>query len=323
MAKKIANPKEEIKTKVSSEKTKRESKEALKTDLHAVQKKAERKRVGDNAQAALNLEYVSDAAKQVLLDLQSEIAYKKSEIEELCGIETEGTKMADMISAHNILQAELEEQHEADKKAIAEEKARLENEKKEAINALTDEFNKARKNYLEQDTQYKNDLRIAREREAEEYKYNLDRERSKENDAWNDEKAAREKVLGDREEAVTKRESEVALRESKMDDLETKVSQIPSLIDEATKEGKAAGKAEAEKANAFDKRYMTKEHENEVNLLKSEVTNLTKENDSLKEANKELQKKLDDAYIRNQELATTVAKNSGTTKIVTESSSNK
>jgi hypothetical protein len=172
---------------------------------------------------------------------------------------------------------------------------------------------------------YRKDLANARNREAEEYKYNLERTRSKENDAWADEKETREKALAAREAELKSRTDAVIEREEKMNDLESKVAEFPKRLEEATENGKAAGKAEADKSHAFEKRAMEKSAEYDKKLLESKVEAQATLIESQAAKIKELEDKLDAAYTRNQELATTVAKNSGSTTIVqsSETSGNK
>lgn len=323
MAKKVSDPKDEIKKAVATEKTKRVAKKALVTDPLEEKKKEEAKRVKTSAAEAIKSDLFSEEVKQKYYDLQTEIGNLETQLKDLYGIDAKALELADLINAYNVKESELDEQA---KMNAAEREASAKSQIADltaAIQAKKDELEKTKKSLDAEEKQYRADLKTAREREEAEFMYNQTRVRSKENDAWADEKADREKKLQERELAVSAREEEVTKREAKMSDLEKQVAEIPSLVENATKSGKEEGKKEAEKNNAFETRYLKKEHENAVSLLQAEVKNQEKQITTLTEQVASLQAKLDAAYVRNQELATTVAKNSGTTKIVTEAPAGK
>lgn len=294
-------------------------KEAMVVDPYADQKKQEAERIEKSAADFIESGFVSPEVVQKYNDLKESIAQKEAILKELYDIEAEGAKVAAMHNTYKVTKIELDEQAKADADARRAEKAELDAQIKAEIKEAQANLAKTKKDLDAEEKAYKKDLDQARAREAEEYKYNLNRSRSKENDAWEDEKAQREKILAQKEADLAERLASVAEREKSMADLEAKVEAFPKKLEEATEAGKAAGKAEADKSHAFEKRAMEKSAEYEKNLLQAKVDAQTTLIASQDAKIKELETKLDAAYTRNQELATTVAKNSGSTTIVQSS----
>ena len=150
-----------------------------------------------------------------------------------------------------------------------------------------------------------------RAREKEEYAYNLNRERSIENDKWADEKAVREKVLSEKEENL-------AIREKELDELYKKVAKLESTVEDLEvkkvleynkgfEEGKAKAKKEAETSKGFSDRA----HKAELERKDDVIASLEKSNAELRQEKNILQAKLDEAYARIQSMAIESAKNSG------------
>ena len=139
--------------------------------------------------------FVSPDIIQKFTDLKNEIAEKSATLKELYGIEEEGAKIAAMHNAYKVMKIELDEAADQESKARQAEKVTQIAQINAEIKEAQDNLKKTKKELDEEEKQYKKDLAQLRSREAEEFKYNLDRTRVKENDAWADEKAAREKVF--------------------------------------------------------------------------------------------------------------------------------
>jgi uncharacterized protein len=292
-------------------------KESTVTDPYVEQKKAEAKRQEESASKFIESGFVSPEIIQKFTDLKNEIAEKSATLKELYGIEEEGAKIAAMHNAYKVMKIELDEAADQESKARQAEKVTQIAQINAEIKEAQDNLKKTKKELDEEEKQYKKDLAQLRSREAEEFKYNLDRTRAKENDAWADEKAAREKVLADKEKDLAERTKAVEDREKKVDEMEKQIDEFPKRLEEAENNGKTAGKAEADKSHAFEKRAMEKNAEYEKNLLQAKVDSQAAIIESQNEKIAALEKKLDEAYSRTQELATTVAKNSGSTTYVT------
>ncbi len=291
-------------------------KESMVVDPYETQKAEEAKRVEKSAAEFIESGFVSESVIQKYKDLKESIAKSEANLKELYDIEAEGAKLAAMHNAYLTTKAELDEQAKTDAEARKAEKSELIKTIDAEIKEANANLVKTKKELDAEEKVYKKDLDKARTREAEEYKYNQERTRAKENDAWADEKATREKILATKENDLVERTKAVADREAKMAELEEKVESFPKKLEDAKEEGKAAGKAEADKSHAFEKRAMEKSAEYEKNLLTAKIESLEAAAKASAEKIKDLETKLDAAYTRNQELATTVAKNSGSTTYV-------
>lgn len=195
--------------------------------------------------------------------LNETIAIKKAELEEYYGIEKEVNSIAALIEAKTIVEEEMNARYQ-DKKAGWET----------MLDEVVDNYNISKKELEKNYQERKAELDKQRVREAEEYKYNLERKKKQENDAWADEKAERESELADRELSVNERLSDVIAREEKLDTLEAKVAEIPALVSQATEEGYKKAKADAERSFAIEKNAIKKELEFEKKLLQNEVDTL-------------------------------------------------
>lgn len=249
-------------------------------------------------------------------DLTDAIEIKQIELDELYGIETKANAMAAMINAYKEKNEELKEAQAAKEAALeaelGEKKAVLETEieilkqqKQEVMDSINTEA-KAKED----------EIKLARSREEDEYTYNLKRNRKAANDKWEDEKAAREKVLELRETAALEKETELNAKADYIKELETKVEEIPTLIAAATEEGIKKGKADADKSNAFEVRALKKDAEYQKQLLEDKIERFASDLANTRAEKVELQQKLDDAYAQMTELAARTVESTGGVKIL-------
>lgn len=249
-------------------------------------------------------------------DLTDAIEIKQIELDELYGIETKANAMAAMINAYKEKNEELKEAQAAKEAALeaelGEKKAVLETEieilkqqKQEVMDSINTEA-KAKED----------EIKLARSREEDEYAYNLKRNRKAANDKWEDEKAAREKVLELRETAALEKETELNAKADYIKELETKVEEIPTLIAAATEEGIKKGKADADKSNAFEVRGLKKDAEYQKQLLEDKIERFASDLANTRAEKVELQQKLDDAYAQMTELAARTVESTGGVKIL-------
>ena len=115
--------KESIKKTVGAEKAKTAAKKALVVDPYEEKKKAEKARVKASAAEFIKSDLVSEEYKQKYADLVADIEEKTNLLNNLYGIEAEAVSMAELVNAHNVLQAELD----AEAKAAAEERLAAKN----------------------------------------------------------------------------------------------------------------------------------------------------------------------------------------------------
>lgn len=299
-----------------SMKEKLDALESMKDDPMKTLAKGEAARVANSAKSIIEKDILNPEIVQSYMDLQKEIENKKETLKQLFAIEAEANSMVAIINAnkekevelknrYNEKSAELEAEFSSKKEKLNEEIILLEERRKEAL-----------KNIETDNQTYMEKVMIDREREEEEYIYNLKRNRKKENDAWEDQKVAREKILTDREVAVLARETAMDEKEEYVASLERKVSEISTLVDLAREEGMKKGKADAEKSHAFETRTINTKNEYEQNAMKDKVARLEADLEKEREAKEIIQDKLDSAYAQMRELASETVKSTGGVKIL-------
>ena len=155
---------------------------------------------------------------------------------------------------------------------------------------------------------------IERERDEEEkeYVFQRDKKRKEEERKYETQRIEKELKLQDREKAVAEREQAVKDKEKEYQELTDKVASLTTELDVRFAEGKDAGKKEADKSNAFEKRAMENKHNAEVEKLENKIEILENSLATEKERNNTLSEKLDKAYEKINNTALEVAKNSGT-----------
>lgn len=233
-------------------------------------------------------------------DLLEAIRRGEQELNEIFGIKKE------LLSFEAVLIAKRQKSEEMDlaQKLRVEELNKEIANKKEELKETIESMDKAWR-------EHKANLEVQRKREQEEYTYNLKRERQKENDAWEDEKAEREKELNDRELAVEAREDAILVQEKEITELKMKVANIPHLVDEAYNNGLEKGKAKANQTNAIEKSHTTKEYEWTKKTLQAEIDNLKNQLIAERDSKATLEEKLEDAYKEIKTIATETVRNSG------------
>lgn len=251
----------------------------------------------------------------------------------------ETIEKAEAIVSMNILNADIVEKYDALNEAISMKSDELQEyygiekeidsilaliEAKKALEASLDAtFNTKREDYnnqlhaLQESYAVKTgELRQTREREVEEYKYDLKRSRQIEDDKWADIKAKREAVLRDKEIEHNKSVIELEIREANMETLEAKVAEIPTLISEATQAATIKAKKDAEASHAIEKNVIKRETQLNEKLLENKVEALQAHIDRLEKENESLTVKLENAQARVETIATT-AVNAAQPRVIT------
>ena len=240
--------------------------------------------------------------------------YESVELDELYGIETKANAMAAMINAYKEKNEELKEAQAAKEAEIEAELGEKKDTLKAEIEALKQQKQEIIDSINAEAKARENEIKLTRSREEDEYTYNLKRSRKAENDKWEDEKAAREKILELRETAALEKETELNAKADHVKELEAKVEEIPTLIAAATEEG--IKKADADKSNAFEVRALKKDAEYQKQLLEDKNERLAEDLANARAEKVELQQKLDDAYAQMRELAAKTVESTGGVKIL-------
>lgn len=304
-------------------KTQLDAQVAMKDDPVAKQKEAAKTKVLETAEQVSGLDILNPTIVEQYKNLCEAIEMKKTELEELYGIQKEANSMVALINAHKdkakeltdkyaVLTAEAVKTLEDKKAALNEEIKELEANKKAVLTATAEENKQLRK-----------ELEKERKRNEEEYSYNLTRSRKVENDKWTDEKVAREKVLAAKEADVTARAIAVAEKEDYIAELEAAKAATPDAVKMAFDEGVKKGKADADKSHAFETRHLNTKHEYETNSLNDKIERLTSALEDEKKHAASLQVKLDEAYKQMRELASETVKSTGGVKILNHEATGK
>lgn len=236
----------------------------------------------ENAKNIVEMNILNEEIVAKYKDLEKAIEIKKSELNEYYGIEKEVDSILALIEAKKAIEAELDCEY-----------AIKENDWQNRISDLKNEY-----------TETAATLKKERQREEEEYAYNLKRSRQVENDKWADEKATREIVLKARENAVTEREKVVSESEDKLAKLTSEVETIPVLIASAKEEAYETARKELAKEHAIEKSVIEREAKLEKTLLEKELEALKEANRRLETQNADLTAKLETAQERVQTIAT-------------------
>lgn len=294
--------------------------DALKESPADKVEKARKEAVVANADKAVDSNIFNEEITKQYEDLKEAIAMKKAELKDLYDIEAQAASLAAIINASKEKTYQLDEEYkdikafqEEERKKAVEEKVQELEELQASIETVKEQIQAVRREEISK-------VNKERKREEEEYAYNLKRERKKENDAWEDEKAAREKEIAIKEANA---EAMLAEAESKVEELQTlkeKVDQIPTLIAEAEARGQEAGKKAAGKEYGYKTTMYEKEKEYEIGRLKDQVESLTQAKEDAETKAWQLQEKLDEAYAKMNALASDTVKANGAVKIVSSGS---
>lgn len=294
--------------------------DALKESPADKVEKARKEAVVANADKAVDSNIFNEEITKQYEDLKEAIAMKKAELKDLYDIEAQVASLAAIINASKEKKYQLDEEYkdikafqEEERKKAVEEKVQELEELQASIETVKEQIQAVRREEISK-------VNKERKREEEEYAYNLKRERKKENDAWEDEKAAREKEIAIKEANA---EAMLAEAESKVEELQTlkaKVDQIPTLIAEAETRGQEAGEKAAGKEYGYQKAMYEKEKDYEISKLQDQVDRLKEAKEDAETKAWQLQEKLDEAYAKMNALASDTVKANGAVKIVSSGS---
>lgn len=284
---------------------------AGKTTTAEVVKAKEIKAVKESAKQIVEMNILDAGIVAKYNNLLETIKMLEAEIEELYGIKKEADTLEALINAYKDDERKFKiakEERLAKANEEYEEKVAANNKK---VAELKDDYAKLLSDLKAKYQEEKVALEKERAREKEEYTYNLNRERTIENDKWADEKATREKELTDRENAVAKRELEMATYEAEKLEHLNKIKELESLIEEEKQASFEEGKAKAKKEADTSKIFSDRAHKAELDRKDDRIAALESALEEARQANKSLQSKLDESYARIQSMAIEAAKNSG------------
>ena len=272
--------------------------------VKAEKEKIEKKAV-ESAKVAVEQNIFSVELNNKFKDLQLAIATEEAKLQELYGASAELQKLVLIIEAGRERQEQINAENAT---KIEDATAQLEN--------LKTEYSRKKAELQEEFDASSKKLKIERTREAEEFQYNLKRERDKENNAWDDEKATRELALAKKEELAQSILADAQTKAEHIKNLESKVDGIPALIESEVKSAIETTTTELAREYEFKTALTDKDYKNSIDRQNDKISYLEKEFDALNKTNTALQNKLDKAYAELKELATKTVESASGVKII-------
>lgn len=213
----------------------------------------------------LSEQLVGEANK--LKEIQQAIVVQKANLEELHDIHLAADTLSELVREHE----EKHQKFEAEMKE-REESFHLDIEQKKA------DWKKEQEDHELAKKEKDAELKKLRQREEEEYKYNLALQRKKEKDAYEEEKkvllASLEEIRIHQEKTLGERESLIVTREKQLDELTKKVDSFPAELSKAVKETEAAAYKKAADQAKIESQLASKDTETERRLAELRIMTL-------------------------------------------------
>lgn len=161
-----------------------------------------------------------------------------------------------------------------------------------------------------------------RQREEEEYLYNLQLKRKKENDAYEEKKAALEKTLAEKKAAFEKefaeRESFLSAKETEFDELNVKVELFPKELEKAIKDTEKTVTERLTFTHKHQSELALKEIDGERKLYQQKITALETKIKEQEELVKQLTQKANEAGLQVQSIAIKAIEGASAQRITVE-----
>jgi len=269
-------------------------------------------RIVESTKKAVEENVFSEALTKKFNELEAAISIEEKRLSELYGIEKELQNLTLVINAG---------------KDVLE---KIESNKKEQTAALENEIRELKDNYAQKNEELKADydsrakaLKTERDRETEEYTYQLKRFRTLENNEWEDKKISREAALAEKEKAAAQIMAEAQEKADNIKSLEEKVADIPAMIEREV--ATAVNDTTNNLNRDFDHKIEIagKDYSNTISQLEYKVESLTQELSKATALSSSLQSKLDKAYAEMRDLATKTVETSGGVRFISNPSAEK
>jgi len=244
--------------------------------------------------SGLSEQLVGEANK--LKEIQQAIAVQRANLEELHDIHLAADTLSALVREHEerrqTFEAEMEER---------EETFRLEMERRKA------EWKKEQEGYELARKEKEAELKKLRQREEEEYLYNLALQRKKEKDAYEEEKknllASLEEVRVNQEKTLGERDASILAREKQLDELTKKVESFPAELSKAVKETETAAYKKAADQARIEAQLAAKDVETERRVAELRIKTLEATVKQQEEKLQRLMQELTDANEKVQNIA--------------------
>ena len=221
-----------------------------------------------------------------LSQMQQAIDTETKHLEDLYNIKSETDTLAALI----LTQKEKRQQFEAD---MAKKKDDFDNE----IFEIRTSWDKERKTYELTKKEELERLQKERKREEDDYHYNLQLSRKKDNDLYNANKDALDKELFDRkilfEKEITEREKNLATAEQELETLRKENAGFADKLNEAVQQAEERLTTSLQRENEFEKKLLLKENEGILQLKEQTIGTLQQRIKELEDMLKQQQSKAD------------------------------
>lgn len=268
-----------------------------------------------NAEVAASNKIFSDEIVKQYTDLKAAIEEYSKELQDLYGIRSEADSLAVMINAHKAKVAEMEADYERKKADLSSGLETFKEETKEKIAELSKSVVKAKKEADEEISEYNASLAKQRQREIDEYEYDLKIAHKKDADNWKSEKACREMELQKKADEIKEREDALSAKEAEIAEMREKIANFPEELNTAKEEAAKDAKAKAEKSFAFERRALETEKKHISELTEAELENVKAQVEKLTKEKNDLTDKLDAAYRQMKDMATATVQAGVTVKV--------
>ncbi len=241
-----------------------------------------------------------------------EIAIKAEEekLKNLYGIESELANLTVVVNAGKDVLRSLEEKKTSETEKLNTSIKELEDLYKKKNEELENEYELKTKS-----------LKLERDREVEEYNYKLKRDREIDKNKWDDEKKVREDNLKLKEIETNKLFNEAKEKDNYLKELESKVDKIPEMLQKEYDRGVKETTILLQKEQEYKEELLKKDYQNTIDRQTDKIESLNNELLKLSELNKNLQDKMDKAYLEMKELAAKTVEANGGLKIISNNQS--
>lgn len=157
---------------------------------------------------------------------------------------------------------------------------------------------------------------LGREKENEQYEYEMSIQAGREDDAWNDRLLKRESVLKVLATEIKDLKEELSDKEKNVKNLKEKLDELPALIAKAKEEGALSKRKEMEEDNKHRMELAKRESAAELATLNDMLSNLETDYEEKVKERDSLRAKLDRAYDESNKLYLQTVQSTGGIKIL-------
>lgn len=170
---------------------------------------------------------------------------------------------------------------------------------------------------LKADIEEKKALRNkTREKENEQYEYEISILMAREDDAWEDKLSKKELTLKALGNEIAELKAELSEKEKNVESLKEKLDKLPELIENAKKQGALLKRKEMEEDNNHKAELLKRESASELATLNSMIDNLENDYEEKIKERDNLRVKLDKAYEESNKLYLQTVQSTGGIKIL-------